>query len=418
MPATHPAAASTQEFDIVYVPLGAQAHGGAERSLMDLATRFAGQGKRVLILVGPELLQTDFPEEAARRGLQMQPIEWTHHKSSWHNLKAAVSTWRRLKTRLIHFNISWHPDMVSVALCARLFTKARLIGSMRAMPDPHDLIPRRKYLGFIPGLRLWHLPDLGRGWAWGRILHRTVTVNLRDFAARLVRDYGYPANRLTAIYNGIDVRGNVNEEAAAALRERIGATGSQFLVVFVGRLSSEKGAHLLLDATAPLERVHIAFVGDGPQRAELEALADQLSMKARVTFVGYEPHPETWMAAADVVAVPSTWYEAFGRVVVEAMNEGTPVIASRVGGMAELFEDGVQGRYVAAGSVPELRAAIETMANDRDGTRRMGALGKALVRERYSLERVEADYGRAYTLLLGENQPRTPVTTATGGGES
>ena len=161
----------------------------------------------------------------------------------------------------------------------------------------------------------------------------------------------------------------------------------------------------------------LVMVGDGSERSRAEHRARCLKVERFCSFVGKQPRITDYLSVSDVLLLPSE-QESFGLAALEALACEVPVIASRVGGMAELFEDGVQGRYVAAGSVPELRAAIETMANDRDETRRMGALGKALVRERYSLERVEADYGRAYTLLLGEDQPRTPVTTATGGGES
>jgi glycosyltransferase involved in cell wall biosynthesis len=72
------------------------------------------------------------------------------------------------------------------------------------MPDPHQLVTRRKYFGVLPGLRLWHLPELVAGWLWGKILHRTICVNARDFSARLIRDYGYSPKKLGVIYNGID----------------------------------------------------------------------------------------------------------------------------------------------------------------------------------------------------------------------
>ena len=394
--------AKARQYDIVYVPLGAQAYGGAERSLMDLATRFAARGQRILILVGPELSQTDFMDEAARRGLPIELVHWTHHRSRWHNLRAALRTWRDLKPKLIHFNISWHPDMWLVALCARLLTRAKLIGSMRAMPDPHQLVPRRRYLGFIPGLQLWHLPELAVGWMWGRILHRTVTVNARDFSARLVKHYGYPKERLTVIYNGIDVNKlRASDDEAQALRRQACIGDDEFLVALVGRLSEEKGAHLLLEAIAPLPAdIRVVLVGDGPQRAELETLTDKLRLRTRVLIVGYTPNPDLWMAAADAVAVPSTWHEAFGRVVVEAMNQGTPVIASRVGGMAELFEDGVQGLYINAGDVTDLRTAIAALSHDPRRAQLLGNEGRRLVCERYSLERVEAEYGKTYCELI------------------
>jgi glycosyltransferase involved in cell wall biosynthesis len=401
-------------FDIVYVPLGSQAYGGAERSLLDLATRFAARGERVLILVGPELAQTDFVHEANRRGLALQQVAWTHHRSRWYNLRATVAKWRQLKPRLVHFNISWHPHMWLVALCARVLTSAKLIGSMRAMPDPHDLVPRRKYLGLIPGLQLWRIPDMLRGWLWGHILHCTVAVNARDFSRRLIAHFGYPPERLAVVYNGIDINApKVSREETGELRRSAGISDDDFLVVFVGRLSEEKGTHLLLQAVAPLPAsVRLVLVGDGPQRPALELLVDDLGLRARVVIAGYTPNPERWMAAANVVAVPSTWYEAFGRVVVEAMNQGTPVVASRIGGMAELFEDGVHGCYVTAGSIEELQRAIALLAKEPDRAKAMGEKAKILVGERYSLDRVQAEYGKLYAELLLNGGVARPAATS------
>lgn len=392
---------SENRYDIVYVPLGAQGYGGAERSLMDLASRFSARGNRVLVLVGPELARTDFVDEAKRRGLATQSVEWTHHRSRWHNLRAAVRTWRGLKARLIHFNISWHPDMWMVALCARALTGARLIGTMRAMPDPHEFVPRRMHFGFVPGFQLWHLPELAVGWMWGRILHCTVTVNARDFSSRLISHYRYPAERVTVIYNGIDVEvPRAARDETLALRQEAGAAENDFLVAFVARLESGKGAEILLQAIAPLPaRVRVVIVGDGGLRNKLEEMTDQLELRGRVHFAGYVERPESWMAAADIVCVPSLIYEAFGRVVIEAMNQGTPVIASRVGGMAELFEDGVQGRYVAAGNAADLCSAIDALSLDRVALQQMACRARALVLKQYSLDRVELQYFAKYAQL-------------------
>jgi glycosyltransferase involved in cell wall biosynthesis len=403
-------------FDIVYVPLGSQAHGGAERSLLDLATRFAARGERVLVLVGPELGGTDFVDEAARRGLAVQRVDWTRQRSRWHNLRAAYRVWRAIDAQLIHFNISWHRSMWIVAAGARLLTRARLVGSMRAMPDPHELVPRRRYLGFIPGLRLWHLPELTAGWLWGRILHITVSVNARDFPARLVEHYGYPADRIAVIYNGIDVNlPAVPADSVAALRRQAGAAEGDFLVALVGRLEPGKGADLLLRAIAPLAAcVRAVLVGEGDERPALEALAGSLGLRSRVHFAGYAASPEGWMAAADVVAVPSQMYEAFGRVVIEAMAQAKPVVASHIGGMAELFDDGVHGKYVPAGDVEHLRRAIAALSADPTATGLMGRRARQWICDRYSLERVEEEHALLYRRLrvnsaAGQVAARSPA---------
>ncbi len=391
-----------ESFDILYAPLAAQAYGGAERSLMDLATRFAAHGNRVGILLGHELAGTAFVDEARSRGLELRPVDWDFRRSKAYNIAAAARAFRQFEARIVHFNISWHAHMWAVAACGRLAGRPALIGSMRAMPDPHHLTPRRKYLGFIPGLQLWHLQELVQGICWGRVLDRTITVNAQDFKHRLVKDYFYPADKIGVVYNGVDTsRPAPGPQERAELRQRLGVSEGEILLVFVGRVSKEKGIGLLIEALARLPaRVRLVVLGDGPQRQALEAQAAPLG--ARVRFEGEVLDPRPWMGAADAVAVPSTWYEAFGRVVVEAMREGTPVVASRIGGMAELFDDGVQGHYAQAGDAGELEAAIrKLMSLPEADMARMRRAARDLAVARYSLERVEAEYGAEYQRLCG-----------------
>jgi glycosyltransferase involved in cell wall biosynthesis len=407
------ARATPQACDLLFVPLGAQAFGGAERSLLDLATRFAAAGARIAILIGPELQATEFVAEARSRGLELYPVDWSPRKGLMANIRA-LTVFGRLQTRIIHFNISWLRGMWLVPLAARVLTHAKLLGSMRAMPDPHHLIPRRRYFGFVPGLQLWHLPELAVGWLWGRILHRTITVNANDFRERLVGHYGYPRDRIGVIYNGVDTEVRVSEQERAGCRESLGIDDKTFLLCAAGRVSVEKGLHHLIDAISGLPPiVHLVIVGDGPQRQDLKRQASSLQLKDRVHFVGHTSTPERWMAACDIVVVPSTWYEAFGRVVVEAMVQGTPVVASRIGGMAELFEDGVHGRYVTPGSAEDLRKVLAELIAEPHLLQSMGSRAISLVNDRYSLSRVTADYLCEYERLAGAGHFGTAPSAAT-----
>ena len=391
------------KFDIAYCPLGATMLGGAERSILDLATRFALRGNRVLMMVGSDLLATGLTEDARKRGIVVKSFDWSRSLGFLENAKAALKATRAVNAHIVHFNMSWLPWMWLVPLAFRWQTSSKLIGTMRAMPDPHALVPRRKHLGFLPGLQLWHWPEVIVGWFWGRLLHRTITINAKDFPMRLTRDYWYPAKRISVIYNGIEARHIPQEgKARRALRAKAATSERDCLICFAGRLSPEKGVDLLLEALHSLPpRFRLVIVGEGPHRSALEARAADLKLDERVFFAGFSDRAAEWMAASDVVAVPSTWYEAFGRVVVEALNEGTPVVASRIGGMAELFEDGVHGIFVSAGSIAELRDAISSLESAPEMRARMGTAGRALVAEKYSLDRVEDEYRREYQALSG-----------------
>ncbi len=400
--------AAVWTWDLVYLPLGSAGFGGAERSLLDLAGRMAAQGQRVLLLAEPALRQTPFAAEAAARSLSVRWVDWAPERALLSKLRVAWPVLRTLDARLLHFNISWRRGMWLIPLLARLASRARLIGSMRAMPDPAELIPRRQWLGGrLRAPQLWRLPDLLVGRIWARCLHLTVSVNRDDYPPRLIAEYGFSATRLRVIYNGISVPEQLPTPAERqSTRAHFGFSDRHCVVCYFGRLSSEKGVQHLLDALATLPGEVVAvLIGDGPQRPELEAQVTRLGLEARVRFAGFIAHPEPIVAAFDLVAVPSIWYEAFGRTVVEALAMQVPVVASRIGGMAELFEDGVHGHYVPAGDRDALAAAIAALATDPAVRQAMGRAGRAWVQERYAMERVAAEYARLYRALLDESGP-------------
>jgi glycosyltransferase involved in cell wall biosynthesis len=139
--------------------------------------------------------------------------------------------------------------------------------------------------------------------------------------------------------------------------------GDQGYMLFAGRLSPEKGVVTMLDAwrlDPALPRLLIA--GDGPLAAAVQAAAER---DGRIEWRGALPLSEVHklMAAASVVVMPSLWYETFGRTIVEAFAVGTPVVASRLGAMAELVEDGRTGFHFRAGDAADLAAKLRHVQN-------------------------------------------------------
>lgn len=389
-------------YDLIYIPLGSAGMGGAERSLLELSAEMSRRGKRVLILAERALQGTGFEAEAAAAGLPVDWVDWSPEKGLFTNLAALARVFARYRTRVIHFNISWRRHMWLAPVIARMLSRARLLGTMRAMPDPHHLTPRRRYFGVIPGLQLWHLPELVAGWIWARFLALTVSINGRDFPHRLTQHYGFSSDKIRVIFNGIKLRPHIlSAEEKHSIRAHHGFGPDDIVLCYAGRLSAEKGIQYLLQALVRLpDNYQLLIVGDGPQRGELETMARELGITARVQFLGFLSTPSDTIASSDIVIVPSLWYEAFGRVVVEAMGEGVPVVASRIGGMAELFTHGVEGRYVEAANAQDLAAAIEAMGSDRSALHAMGERARALVAQKYSLGRVTQQYAEVYDELL------------------
>ncbi len=170
-------------------------------------------------------------------------------------------------------------------------------------------------------------------------------------------------------------------------------------IVCVARLSAEKAHLVLLSALAELalrgQAFHCALVGDGPMRATIEARLEALGLSTRVTLTG-ALSPEQVAAEyerADIVVLAS-FSEGVPVVLMEAMAHGRPVVATRVGGVAELVVNGQSGYVVAPGDALELADALGTLLSDRGRAAAMGRAGSSAVWQEFSVarsaERLEA----------------------------
>jgi glycosyltransferase involved in cell wall biosynthesis len=194
-------------------------------------------------------------------------------------------------------------------------------------------------------------------------------------------------DRVHVVPNGIDTeifRGRSQFEARAEL-----GLGNGTVLVSAGRLNREKGFDVAIRALARLNSgARLAIVGSGEEQAALEALTRDLGLGGRVLFVGKQP-PErvaAYIAAADVVLFPTLRDEAAGLVLLEAMACERPVVASRVGGIPEVIDDGTSGVLVSPGDMSGLVAAVEPLlANDarRAG---MGAAARRRILAEYTVD--------------------------------
>ena len=212
------------------------------------------------------------------------------------------------------------------------------------------------------------------------VLHRTIGTWRRDvdlyftlteFARRMFVEGGIPAMRIAVKPNC------VNPDPGPG-------TGRGGYVVFAGRLSSEKGIDTLLEAWKRLARpVHLKIVGDGP-------LADRVKQAAEsnpnIEYLGRRPLPELLdvIGEAACLVMPSVWYETFGRTIIEAYSKGTPVIASRLGAMAELVEEGRTGSLFAAGDAADLAASVDRLLAEPTALARMREAARAEFEAKYT----------------------------------
>ncbi|SEP41929.1 glycosyltransferase [Amycolatopsis saalfeldensis] len=194
---------------------------------------------------------------------------------------------------------------------------------------------------------------------------------ISDAQRWLLVDAGLPSDRLTVKHNFVTDPG-------------VRRTGAGEHVLFLGRLTEEKGVPLLMAAWHRLGGslgLPLVIAGTGPLADEVAAWA---SPRDDVSYVGLQNAEECrdLAARAVVMVAPSAWLEAFGLVVVEAMAAGVPTVAPAHGAFEELISDGVTGLLHTPGSAPALADALRDAVMDPERNRKMGAAA----RERYELE--------------------------------
>jgi len=212
-------------------------------------------------------------------------------------------------------------------------------------------------------------------------------------AADVLRAWGYEGALAVIPQMGVDTgRFHADPEARAAIRRRIGARETDFVIGFGGRLVREKGVHLLLEAVAGMDGARTLLMGDGPERTALERAAARSGAADRIHFAGAIASDEMprWLAACDVLALPSlttnAWAEQFGRVLVEAMACDVTVIGSDSGEIPRVIGDA--GRVVPEGDVAALRATLSRLAASPAERAELAARGRRRVIERYTNEHI------------------------------
>lgn len=216
---------------------------------------------------------------------------------------------------------------------------------------------------------------------------------------------GVDAARVRLIYLGIDCSpfDDIGAQREAVRREW-GAMAEDLVIFTAAVLTPRKGHAVLLDAFAQLlregRRVRWVICGTGPLRETLERRAQELDVARAVTFTGFSAAVPRLLAGADVFVLPSL-HEGLGIAAIEAMAAGLPVIASRVGGLAEIVVDGETGILVPAGDAAALAAAIRRVAADPAWAHAAGQRGRTRALARFTSAATAQAVEAYYYELLG-----------------
>lgn len=362
--------------------------GGLERVVQGLSIGMSERGHEVLAVavVEPGTEVDPFLGPMAERGVSTLALELPGraYGSERRNVARLLD---RIRPSVLHTH-GYRPDLLHGAPARRrgIATFSTLHGSSRMGGASHLF-----------------------EWLQLRALRRFdgVIAVSRPLALELTRK-GVPAHRIHHIPNAWHP--TTAPVGGAEARAHLGVDGaSGALIGWVGRLIPIKGCDIFLEALSQLPGTGPAWtaviVGDGPERRTLEARVPAMGLEGRVRFLGAVPDAGRFFSAFDLYVLSSR-SEGTPMVLLEAMEAQVPVVASGVGGVPELLEEGRAGSLVPAGAPAALRDAILHVLRSPEASTRLAAQGRARVESEYDPRRWILRHEAAYRSVLGGPPPR------------
>lgn len=353
--------------------------GGAERSLLELATCLEARGVRIGIAT---LFRRDVGVEDLFRaqGADLHYIEGSRL------LVDRLANLRRLITQkrptIVHTSI-FEADILG-RLGAAGTDSFVLTSLVNTSYDPirlHDAQVRRYRLTAARAVD---------GWTARHLTHHFHALSHAVKAAN-VAALGLEADKVSVIPRGRDPArlGSNSPSRRSRVRSRIGLPQQAEVILNVARQEYQKGQEYLLDAMAGLVRerpnaVLLIAGREGAATPRLQSRLADLQLNGRARFLGHRNDVPDLLAASDIFAFPSL-YEGQGGALIEAMAMSVPVVASDIPAVREVVDPGETGLLVARGDAGQLRAAIGQLLDDHDYRMRLGDRGRALFMRRYTL---------------------------------
>jgi glycosyltransferase involved in cell wall biosynthesis len=339
--------------------------GGAEVSLRTLVARLGDDLDLTLIGVDRSILEWLATARPGTRAVLVPPIS---NKRALGAMLATRRAFRRLTPHIVHVNLFEMTDARYALLAALSVRGSRVVAVEQSTLPPTTRLNR------------WLKHQTSRRLA--------AHVAVGEAAARIVEhEAGLERGSVRTIYDGVpDVP-----------LTPVARPGSGIIVGCLARLDPVKGLDVLLQAVVPLTDARVLIVGDGPERARLDAQAERLGIADRIHLVGFQANARDYLTAMDVFALPSRT-EALPLSIIEAMLAELPVVATPVGSIPEAVIEGETGFVVPPDDPDSLRGAITHLARDGELRQRLGAAG----RRRAVSEFTDTEMARAYRRLYDE----------------
>jgi glycosyltransferase involved in cell wall biosynthesis len=353
--------------------------------MLDLAAEYVAGGRDVALMAWPTVPGRRLLDGAAALGAQAVALRHPRDPAFGDEI---VRVLRDRCVEVFHVHVGTGRENFDGARAAR---RARVPAVLQTQHLPWLLGSPKHRLPFFRGLQA---------------VDHLITVSQAQ--RRTYERIGVPSEMMTTVPNGIRPRGPGLGRAGARAALRLNP--DQPVVLTVGRLTVMKGQRYLLEGVPELARrfpdLAVVVIGQGHLHESLRAQTAALGVGDHVHLAGHRPEARTLLDAADVFVLPSR-HEGMPLALLEAMDAGLPVVATRVVGSDEVVVDGETGLLVRPQDPPALVAAIARLLADPVLRERYGAAGRRRYRERFSSARMAAETAAMYGQVLR----RAPAAT-------
>lgn len=323
------------------------------------------------------------PEQLENVGCKVYSVGILNHLFDIKTHLNVLKVIKEFKPHIIHGAVFEGVTMASI--CGGLSRVPIIIGEETS--DPTNRSPKATLL--LKGLSV--------------LTHKMVGVSPASYSY-LVDTANINKDKVVLINNGVEPSIELSDEQKNSLRKELKIAPNSFVIGFVGRLlDSDKRVSDLIKAFASIVRSYprakLLIVGDGPDKAMLTELANNLGVVDKIIFTGYQSNTRPFYNIMDVFALPSL-NEAFGLVLVEAMFANLPIVASRVGGIPSVVRDGVTGLLFEAKDIKGLEKHLLYIIEHPSEALQMGQRGYEVAVKDFSAERYVQDINNLYQELI------------------
>ena len=377
--------------------------GGSEIYLRELASQLEGESWQSVACFVQE------PTAEAREFLEVGNIKIEvladAQTPSFATLTAFTRLMRKYRPEVIHLHLvgflGFYPWV------ARLISAKRVVFTDHGS-RPEDYQPARAPLWKRIAVRLINFP-----------MSKVISVSEFNRSCMTTMDL-LPRDRFERVYNAVDFS-RVRDDGSRGqqFRTKHGIPLDRTVVLQVSWIIPAKGIDDVLEAARLVieknPNVHFVLVGEGDDRPRYTESTKQMGLEGHVTWTGLvdDPFGEGVYDAADIVCQASRWQEAFGQVIAEAMASGKPVIATRVGGIPEVIEDGKSGFLIEKRSPQQLAEKVLMIAANPALSKSLGEKGRQIAREKFELKEMVKQVMNLYDVTSLDRSAARHTSTST-----